>query len=166
MTAAGDPLGVSVPTPDAQRVIADVLQKHRHRGFRVIDNGPHEDDVITYAVLCRCGEDFHAATSWQAADAHDAHVAEVIAALPGVAVIQLPEREGGRWPVDFDDDDFSVWRIWLRRESDGAHANGARISWGSMELNLGGDHARALAAALLAAAVLSEETTTEGVSGE
>ncbi|GAS98833.1 Gp70 [Mycolicibacterium canariasense] len=72
-------------TADAAALIADVLAAHRHRGFRVIDNGPLEDDVATYAVLCRCGQDFHAATSWQAAAAHEAHsAAAVVAALGGL----------------------------------------------------------------------------------
>lgn len=84
-------------------------------------------------------------------------LADRLLALSGVAVIQLPERVDGAWPVDLADDEFSVWRISMRRERDGVYVNGARISWGSMELNLGGDHARSLAAALLAAAVLSGE---------
>jgi hypothetical protein len=72
----------------------------------------------------------------------------------GYAVIELPKRVDGHWPVDPDDDEFHVCRITLSRG--GVYANGARVSLGSVELNLHGDHARALAAALLAAADVEE----------
>lgn len=81
----GDPLGVSGPTPDAQRVIADVLHKHRW------DSTPVR---ISEYPQCACGQSFRYRTD------HDAHVsAAVVAALGGLTpeTADVPESyETGR----------------------------------------------------------------------
>lgn len=85
------------------------------------------------------------------------HQLEVLRALPGIAIVELPEPLGpNRWPVDEDDDDFCVSLVELVRASEAFQTAptrhpGCKISWGSMEINLCLPDARALAAALLAA---------------
>ena len=88
------------------------------------------------------------------------HLADVLLSLEGVAIVELPTRVGSRWPVD-DEDDFAVSTVELVRASDAFAATprrhpGCKVEWGSVELNLCTRDARALAAALLAAAAAAE----------
>ncbi|OBK49411.1 hypothetical protein A5656_28410 [Mycobacterium gordonae] len=88
------------------------------------------------------------------------HMVDVLLSLEGVAIVELPTRVGSRWPVD-DEDDFAVSTVELVRASDAFAATprrhpGCKVEWGSVELNLCTRDARALAAALLAAAAAAE----------
>lgn len=100
-------------------------------------------EVMALHTICSCGDRCEDSTE---------QAQHQLAALKaaGYAVVELPKRVDGHWPVDPDDDEFHVCRITLSRN--GVYTNGARVSLGNVELNLHGDHARALAAALLAAA--------------
>lgn len=89
------------------------------------------------------------------------HLADVLLSLKGVTIVALPTRVGSRWPVD-DEDDFTVSTVELVRASDAFAATprrhpGCKVEWGSVELNLCTRDARALAAALLAAARSAEQ---------
>ncbi|ALA06206.1 hypothetical protein THELONIOUSMONK_64 [Mycobacterium phage TheloniousMonk] len=80
---------------------------------------------------------------------HDSHVADVIASLPGVAVIQLPEATYAEYPDEWSSSTApeDEWDTWV----DGR---------GTIQVRTQGyataDGARTLAAALLAAAVVAE----------
>ena len=92
------------------------------------------------------------------------HTANALLSLEGVAIVALPEPVGSRWPVD-DDDDFTVSTVELVRASNAFAATprrhpGCKVEWGSVELNLCTRDARALAAALLAAADVAEVATS------
>jgi len=92
------------------------------------------------------------------------HLANALLSLEGVAIVALPEPVGSRWPVD-DDDDFTVSTVELVRASNAFAATprrhpGCKVEWGSVELNLCTRDARALAAALLAAADVAEVATS------
>lgn len=49
-----------------------------------------------------------------------AHIADVLLSLPGIAIIELPEADGGKWPVDqfawdlLSDDKKDNYRRWAR----------------------------------------------------
>lgn len=94
-----------------------------------------------------------------------AHIADVLLSLPGIAIVELPQPDGASYVVDPEDDQFEVIPIQLSRDPWNESAeryHGCRISWGSLELNLVDDHARALAAALLGAANAAEQAVTNG----
>lgn len=90
------------------------------------------------------------------------HIAEALLSTPGIAIVELPESEAGVWRVD---DDFEVSTMELARVNDAwkdspvKHA-GCQITWGSVELNLVTNDARALAAALLATANAAEKAVS------
>lgn len=132
-----------MPDNDAVSIVADTLRTHQ------FSRTEHQRNPSRTVDFCNCG--------WRSTFEHRTHAAHVAAAVVD-ALTQLPERRDGRWPVDLADDDFSVWRISMRRERDGAYVNGSRISWGALQIDLSGDHSRKLAEALLAV-VLSEGET-------
>lgn len=86
------------------------------------------------------------------------HIADVLLSLPGIAIVEEPKPDGAVWRID---DDFEVSTIELAYASEAFSSSptrhpGCKIEWGSLELNLVSQEARALAAALLAAADAAE----------
>lgn len=90
------------------------------------------------------------------ADEQDAYqVVDVLLSLPGIASVTLPEPDGAVWRIN---EDFEVSPMRLEALSAvRTRHSGCQITWGSLELNLVNHEARALAAALLAAANAAEQ---------
>lgn len=112
----------------------------------------YDGDAAMY--WCDCGKVAGDYRDWAE------HVVDVLLSLEGVAIVALPTRVDSRWPVD-DEDDFTVSTVELVRASDAFSDTpqrhpGCKVEWGSVELNLCTRDARALAAALLAAADAAE----------
>ncbi len=132
---------------DIRAKLVALLYEHQEDATANLDVGRDE---------CRCGE--QGTQGWRE------HFADVLLSLEGVAIVALPEPVGSRWPVD-DDDDFTVSTVELVRASNAFAATprrhpGCNVEWGSVELNLCTRDARALAAALLAAADVAEVATS------
>ncbi|MBP3087005.1 hypothetical protein [Mycolicibacterium fortuitum] len=89
---------------------------------------------------------------------HEWLATRILAALKAarIAVVELTERGDNGWPVDPDDDDFHVAPVHLVDQRTGQGLTGCRITWGSMELNLGPTHAQRLAVSLLSALAAAE----------
>ena len=109
--------------------IADVLLAHAEN-----DAGPD----------CTCGWEWEGYGLWK--DSYASHVADAILALPGIAVVELPEPAAAVrcWPVLVGGEPESLYLT----------PDGEVVVSGSLRLYA--DEARDLAAALLAAAEYAE----------
>jgi uncharacterized protein (DUF779 family) len=89
------------------------------------------------------------------ADSHADHLADVLLSLPGIAIVELPAPY-------HDEDTYQAWRFFEHGEDEYVtwpacvSGEGADISISGMG-GYSGSEARALAAALLAAAVQAQE---------
>lgn len=133
--------------PDLRAQIADALAGHDHWDY-------------AGDLQCRCGESFYGdGDGDKKAQEWGAHAADVVLALPGVAVVGLPEQMTDRSNVADSIKDRPMWEVggsWTSLTD-----NAGEIEFETDNQNACGclntpDDARALAAALLAAANSAE----------
>lgn len=134
---------------DARAVITAALELHQ----------PVEDGEGNF---CSCSSIDVLLEQGIATDYRPEHLADVLSSLDGIAIVTLPEPHNGRWEVDPADYDFHVAIMDLVRIQDGSEVAGVRVAWGEVDLGLVPAHARALAAALLAAASAAEKADSNG----
>lgn len=87
---------------DVKAVLTETIAVHKPTTKRI--NHPRRQGLLLNIPAC-------SGCDWAVEDGdHDAHVAEVLAALPGVAVIQLPEpdRAWAKWDAWTVDEDYVV----------------------------------------------------------
>ena len=133
--------------PDLRAQIADALAGHDHWDY-------------AGDLQCRCGESFYGdGDGDKKAQEWGAHAADVVLALPGVAVVGLPEQMTDRSNVADSVKDRPMWEVggaWTSLASVGGidfETTAVHGGYGTLETP---DEARALAAALLAAANSAE----------
>ena len=148
-------------------VLAEALAQHGYFGSRLVLIGGSSDsdemDDYRFRISCQCGWSTLTAVS-QADRAegekdfgtmHSAHVASVVAALPNIAIVPLPEptdtkdySEGG------EGEDYLGWEVQHGPYFISVYDQGeVQVSYnGNVEEPISVDYATDLAAALLAAA--------------
>lgn len=125
---------------DGKVALAEAIRKHKPTSKRI--NHTWRKGLLLNIPACK-------GCDWAVEDGdHDAHVAEVLAALPGVAVIQLPQPEDASGDVS----DFCGGDVWCTPGS-------GRVRIYVQDSRFSAEEARSFAADVMAAAVLSEETT-------
>ncbi|UXE03964.1 hypothetical protein SEA_PHALCONET_76 [Mycobacterium phage Phalconet] len=135
--------------PELRAVLTEAIKAHKPTTKRI--NHPRRQEFLLNLDACMGCE-------WTEQDGgdHDSHVADVIASLPGVAVIQLPEpdehEDEEQEFTDFPGVGLYVPVVFDRYPGEVQIRAGA---WCDEPLSV--DEARGLAASILAAASYAEE---------
>lgn len=126
--------------PELRKLLIEVLIEHSY---------DH------YYGACRCERDpgsWYANAAAMTLEQHRAHIADRLLALPGIAIVPLPETSQNWWPVVHGGEPEQVY---LAHEPN----DGEQIVCISGAGYCYVDEARSVAAALLAAAGVAEEQT-------
>jgi len=102
-------------------VLAEALAQHPEGGARIVSTGP-DTEVLEFD--CGCG--WKSRRPWANGSPYPEHVASVVAALPNIAIVELPEMEPDETLSEFHGRLEMVWAgVRFRRYSAAIDARAA-----------------------------------------